>query len=352
MSVYQILDFKIPPEYEASLASLTRLCDEHTLLNRLDGHGTRELCDGLSDPSTLLRFLAARRFDPEAALEQFKEAFQFRQQKSVLKLYDIMPISDFEQARQFYPTWTGRRDKNGLPICMFDLAYLGKDELACWEKTRKRPGWRNSPSEEDWPPMPDMLQSASIFHDSLTRFVLPLCSMMKDRPNSLAPITSFVYLVDASNLGLKQGWSVRSFAQEISWLLSTCYPETIQRVIVCNAPSYFTTIWKYLKGFIDPHTAEKIVVLLNNEVLPSLREHIDDANIPDIFGGGLSFKHGMLPDLDNNIRQRLNWDSPEKSLPPGPIKWAQELDKVVALAVGSQDGSARHEKIAEVDCAK
>ena len=47
------------------------------------------------------RFLAARRFDPDAALEQFKEACQFRQEKSVLKLYDIIPITDFEQARQF-----------------------------------------------------------------------------------------------------------------------------------------------------------------------------------------------------------------------------------------------------------
>jgi hypothetical protein len=115
---------------------------------------------------------------------------------------------------------------------MFDLAYLDKDGLARWENSRNSPGWKHSPSEEHQPPTPDMIQSASVFHDSLTRFVLPLCSMMKDRPDSSVPITNFVYLVDASNLGLKQGWSVRSFAQEISWLLSTCYPETIQRIIV------------------------------------------------------------------------------------------------------------------------
>ncbi|KAJ6001571.1 hypothetical protein N7499_002526 [Penicillium canescens] len=353
MSIHQILGLKIPPEHEDSFASLTRLCDDHNLLNQKDGHETRDLRDGLSDPSTLLRFLTARRFDPDAALEQYKEACQFRQEKAVLKLYDIIPITDFEQARQFYPHWTGRRCKNGVPICMFDLAYLDKDGLASWEKSRQSPGWKYSPSEEHQPPTPDMIQSASIFHDSLTRFVLPLCSMMKDRPNSSVPITNFVYLVDASNLGLKQGWSVRFFAQEISWLLSTCYPETIQRIFVCNAPSYFATIWKYLKGWVDPYTAEKIVILSDAEVLPTLREHIDDANIPSIFGGGFPFKHGMLPDLDNNIRQRLNWDSPEKSVPPGPIKWAQESDgKIVASAVGSQVGSARNDKIAEVDCMK
>jgi hypothetical protein len=120
---------------------------------------------------------------------------------------------------------------------------------------------------------------------------------------------------------------------------------------VCNAPSYFNTIWKYLKGWVDPYTAEKIVILLNPEVLPTLREHIEDENIPTIFGGGFSYEHGMIPDLDNNIRQRLNWNSPEKYLPPGPLKWAKNSNgKIMLSAVGSQAGAVRYETIAEVDC--
>lgn len=47
------------------------------------------------------RFLTARRFDPDGALEQFKEASDFRQEKDVLRLYDVVEIADFEQARQF-----------------------------------------------------------------------------------------------------------------------------------------------------------------------------------------------------------------------------------------------------------
>lgn len=77
-----------------------------------------------------------------------------------------------------------------------------------------------------------MLQMASVFHDSLVRFVLPLCTMMTDRSNASTPVSSSIYLVDASELGLKQGWNLKTFAQEISWLLSTCYPETILKVFV------------------------------------------------------------------------------------------------------------------------
>jgi hypothetical protein len=59
----------------------------------------------------------------------------------------------------------------------------------------------------------------------------------------------------------------------------------------------------------------------------------------------------MIPDLDNNIRQRLNWNSPEKNLPPGPLKWAKNSNgKIMLSAVGSQAGAVRYETIAEVDC--
>ena len=77
-----------------------------------------------------------------------------------------------------------------------------------------------------------MLQLASVFHESLIRFIFPLCSMMMDRADPSVPVTSSTYIVDASNMGIKQGWSLRTFAQEISWLLATCYPETIERIFV------------------------------------------------------------------------------------------------------------------------
>ena len=118
---------------------------------------------------------------------------------------------------------------------------------------------------------------------------------------------------------------------------------------VCNAPSYYSTVWKYLKGWVDPYTAEKIVVLLESEVLPTLREYMDDANIPTKFGGKFQFTHGMLPDLDGNIQQLLKSDS-SRFLPPGPLKWVQDSDgRRTALAVGSKAGSERSDKIATVD---
>jgi hypothetical protein len=88
---------------------------------------------------------------------------------------------------------------------------------------------------------------------------------------------------------------------------------------------------------------------MESEVLPTLREYIDDANIPAKFGGEFQFTHGMLPDIDDNIQQLLHLDS-SKSLPPGPLKWIQDSDgRRTALAVGSKSGSERSDKIATLD---
>lgn len=129
-----------------------------------------------------------------------------------------------------YPHWTGRRDRRGRPILVLDLAHLNASTMAAWRKTRDIS--RNTELTASGTIIPDMEQRAAIYFDSITRFVLPLCSAMSDRPDPTTPIDKSMYIVDASALSLKQAWDLREFARDISWILSTCYPETIDRIIV------------------------------------------------------------------------------------------------------------------------
>ncbi|KGO70606.1 hypothetical protein PITC_052000 [Penicillium italicum] len=106
---------------------------------------------------------------------------------------------------------------------------------------------------------------------------------------------------------------------------------------------------KYIKFHNDPHTAEKIEVLIGPEVLPTLREYVDDVNIPVKFRGRLQFTNGMLPDLDDIVQQLLNSDS-ATPLPPGPLEWIQgPHGRRTALAVGSKASSERSNVIAILD---
>lgn len=119
---------------------------------------------------------------------------------------------------------------------------------------------------------------------------------------------------------------------------------------VCNAPSYFATVWKYLKKWVDPSTAEKIEVLNPNEVSDVLKQHIDNANIPTAFGGAFEFTHGSLPAPDQNILDRLSWESSHQTLPSGPLKFSQGIDgKLTAVAVGALQGAKRNDIIARID---
>lgn len=127
--------------------------------------------------------------------------------------------------------WTGRRGKEGHPICFFDLDCLDKSALARWDTSSTAAYWHYSQIDTA-PPNPHVLQLTSVFIDSLSRFVVPLCSMMPDRVGQSGPITGSIYLADGSNIGLKMAWSVKYFAQHVSWLLSTCYPETIEKIFV------------------------------------------------------------------------------------------------------------------------
>jgi len=74
----------------------------------------------LPDPQALpthSRFLRARAFHPDAALEQFRNAEKWRKLHDVDNLYATgFTDEEFEDAKRFYPRWTGRRDR--VSICL------------------------------------------------------------------------------------------------------------------------------------------------------------------------------------------------------------------------------------------
>lgn len=57
----------------------------------------------------------------------------------------------------------------------------------------------------------------------------------------------------------------------------------------------------------------------------------------------------MLPDLDETMRGCLDWETTQQTLPSGPIKLVKDADgKTTVLAVGSEGGSKRSQRIATV----
>ncbi|KAL3487201.1 CRAL-TRIO domain-containing protein [Aspergillus germanicus] len=347
----------------AATATFSNLCAENDLLKRT-GWKDGDIQDGFTDQNTLLRFLQANDMDPSLALDQLRQATDFHTKNQALGLYDLIDVEDYEDTRRLYPTWTGRRDKHGRPLLMIDIAALGKEPMAHWRATRTVPAPSGSGGQQDRVKVTtsrhttNMVQRALIFFDGLTRFILPLCSAVRDAQTSSCQsregngeggVLKCVAIIDAATVSLKQGWDVRDYAREISWILATCFPEVLDRIYLCNTPSIFSTIWKVLKGFVEPKTAEKIVVLTSCETYSALNEDIEHSSIPASCGGGFAYETGILPDLDDEIRAALLWSAPlKKQFPPGPIKWVKSDagHQWRAIATGTVEGVARADEVA------
>ena len=134
-------------------------------------------------------------------------------------------------------------------------------------------------------------------------------------------------------------------------ILSSSTATTLQTEIsqVIGAPSYFPTVWSWIKKWVDPNTVKKLHILQPSEVLPTLQQYLDMQNIATKFGGDFEYQHGMRPQLDDEVKEVLQWLPPSASLPMGPLKWIdQGKEGRFVVAVGNSEGRAREEKVARL----
>lgn len=100
---------------------------------------------------------------------------------------------------------------------------------------------------------------------------------------------------------------------------------------------------------MDANTVKKHHTLQPLEVPPTLQQYLDTQNIAKKFGRAFEYEHGMAPKLDAEIKEGLNWLPPSTSPPMGPLRWIDlGQGERVAVAVGSNEGRERGEKVASL----
>ncbi|KAI0643093.1 CRAL/TRIO domain-containing protein [Trametes meyenii] len=266
------------------------------------------------DEPTLLRFLRARRFDPQKAMKQFADAEAWRKKHNVDTLYATFPVDEFERARRFYPRWTGRRDKNGLPVYVYRIASLAgplQKEL-------------NSVSPER------RYQRIVALYETMTRFVLRFCSHLPHH-TAPTPISSVTTIIDLEHVSLPNLWTLRGHLQEASALATANYPETLGTIAVVNSPTFFPTVWGWIKPWFDEGTRRKVHVL-GKDPGPTLRTLIDSKDLPKPYGGELDWKFEDEPALDEAAKAVLG------EMPKGPVVF--ENDQVCRPTPPSADAAA------------
>lgn len=125
-----------------------------------------------------------------------------------------------------YTHWTGRRARNGSPLFLFEIKQLTPSVMASHEKScSSRP---RQPTQT----VSEAMLRLFCTYENLIRFVLPLCSAVKARPEPESPVTDTTCIVDISGVSLMQFWRLRSHMQAASALATSHYPETLGRTYV------------------------------------------------------------------------------------------------------------------------
>ncbi|KAI0246368.1 CRAL-TRIO domain-containing protein [Lactifluus subvellereus] len=254
------------------------------------------------DDVTLLRFLRARKFDPVKAHKQFAATEAWRRKNDVLNLYAAFDPDDLESAKRFYPRWTGRRDKNGIPVYVFRLASLAgplQKELYAVPEERR-------------------YQRIVALWEFMSRFIFPFFPDAPT-PSPLSPpppppITATMSIIDLGGVSLGTMWSLRHHLQQASELATAHYPETVHTIAVVNAPAFFPIIWSWIKAWFDEGTRNKVHVL-GADPGPALLQLMDADSLPQVYGGALPFNFEDDPVLDDPARELLGSDK----IPRGPV---------------------------------
>ncbi|KIN00216.1 hypothetical protein OIDMADRAFT_125307 [Oidiodendron maius Zn] len=328
----------LTPEEEEALNNFKALCQENGYYS--PGNGDSE--PPSHDDATMLRYLRARRFVVQDAWKQFHSTENWRKATQLDQLYETIDLDHYEETRRLYPQWTGRRDRRGIPVYVYEVKYLNSKTMSAYEKSAKE---TKTKAETDGKTPAKMLRLFALY-ENLVRFVMPFCSTLKDRDYAETPITQSNNIVDISGVGLKQFWNLRTHMQDASTLATAHYPETLDRIFIIGAPVFFPTVWGWIKKWFDPITTSKIFIISHSEVYKTLTAFIDPANIPKKYGGELDFKFGDMPVPDPAWKDALQWQGDFANFPGGPLYWVHgDEDKIEALAVGSTQEHQRKEVV-------
>lgn len=217
---------------------------------------------------TLTRWLRARKYVYEDVVKMVEEATECRAQARDQNYYPdpvaALGIHPCIYIRQFPQLYAGFA-KNGCPIFISKPGVLNIDAIECVTSL-------DAILNYHWHVMQ---------HDYLKR----LLEYKHNNSNFVRFET--ITILDLDHLKASQ-LNSRTLAiiKKQSFIDSLCFPETMNKMIIVNAPRFFSITWKIIRGWLDPRTSGKIEIFSSKVLMKErLLELVDAVQLPEDYGG-------------------------------------------------------------------
>ena len=216
----------------------------------------------------LTRWLRARKFKYDDVIAMVEEAVQVRADARKHDFYpDPVQALGCEPSvfMAQYPQLYHGHAKNGCPVFISKPGVLNTDGMECITTL-------DGILKFHWYIM---------MHD----YKMRLQKHKEEHPDFVNFQT--VTVIDLEHLSTSQlSQRALSIVKTQTAIDSVCYPETMNRTLVINAPRFFTMTWAIVKGWLDPRTASKVELISSRKSWEArLRELVDEELLPSDYGG-------------------------------------------------------------------
>ncbi|CAD6578018.1 MAG: cytosolic factor, phosphatidylinositol/phosphatidylcholine transfer protein [Cyphobasidiales sp. Tagirdzhanova-0007] len=241
-----------------------------------ESYGNRQ--HGVSDLE-LLRFLRARKFDIHKAYDMYKAALSWRHSVDLDNLYATFDWPTARRAsRAGYLQYFHKHDKSHSPIHIHELHTLNLNKLfqiiSPEDQVRYMFLLNESNFRERFPGCTKEMRRNKQ-GDEIRKTREEKTEREEVADDTLGEIETVTGILDIKNVGLMGFWKVKDMLGRVIHISDNYYPETSNRMasvtsvfkktrphasllqFIINAPAMFSTVWAYVRPWLDARTASR-----------------------------------------------------------------------------------------------
>lgn len=257
----------------------------------------------------LCRWLRARKYDLSATIRMIEEATECRAEVKKHNFYPSLDVAlgvESSLYKKEYPQLYYGSTRDGYPLF---ISQPGRMNIDAIELLTSKSGLINY----HW-------------HDMIHQFGKKL-KASKELSNGKFLRYECVCILDLRDLSAaKLGKRQMNIIKLMTFIDSLCFPETLNKMMIVNAPAFFAMTWKIVRGWIDERTASKIEVIGHSpeRIFKKLSKIVDPINLPSDYGGsGIG--------IDDFFHSEMLREAEQARKPSDPFKKVGERSEVIHL---------------------